>query len=326
MRNAVLLPAAAAAALLSGCGSADDAMPALGTIERDRLELIAEASEPVVEILAREGERVRADQLVLRLDSPSVAARLDGARAKVSAARNRLLELTRGPRHEQILEARARLEGAQSVLEKERKEYERIRALVQRQLTSQSALDQQRAVRDRAEATVKETQAQLKLLLNGTRVEELDQARDALKQAEAELAQAEVVSERMRVRVPRAGVIEALPYRLGERPPAGAPVVVMLADGETYARVYLPAQLRARVKAGTAAEVTVDGTDQPYAGRVRFVAAEAAFTPYYALTQEDRGRLSYLAEVTLTDPRAAELPAGIPAEVRFPMSPGSRDD
>lgn len=324
MRNAILLLAAAIP--LAGCRNSVETLPALGTIERDRLELTAEASEPLVEILAREGEHVRPGQMVVRLDSPSVVARLEGARAKVSAARNRLLELTAGPRQEQILEARARLEGAQSVLEKETREFERVRELVRRQLTSQSTLDQQRAARDRAEAALKEIQAQLTLLLKGTRVEELAQARDALKQAEAELAQAEVVSERMTVRAPRAGVIEALPYRLGERPPTGAPVVVMLADGETYARVYLPERLRARVKAGAAAEVSVDGTAQPYTGRLRYVAAEAAFTPYYALTQEDRGHLSYLAEVTLTEPRAAELPAGIPVEVRFPTSPGSADE
>ena len=49
---------------------------------------------------------------------------------------------------------------------------------------------------------------------------------------------------------------------------------------------------------------------------MRYVSSEAAFTPYYALTQEDRGRLSYLAEVTLTDElAAARLPSGVPVEV-----------
>ena len=34
--------------------------------------------------------------------------------------------------------------------------------------------------------------------------------------------------------------------------------------------------------------------------------------------QRDRSRLSYLAEVVLTDPAAAVLPTGIPVEVDFP--------
>ena len=34
-------------------------------------------------------------------------------------------------------------------------------------------------------------------------------------------------------------------------------------------------------------------------GTVRYISAEAAFTPYYSLTQKDRSRLAYRAEITL---------------------------
>ena len=57
---------------------------------------------------------------------------------------------------------------------------------------------------------------------------------------------------------------------------------------------------------------------------VRFLSAQAAFTPYYALTQRDRSRLSYLMEVTLTEPAAKELPTGVPVEVRTPAIGGGR--
>jgi HlyD family secretion protein len=72
------------------------------------------------------------------------------------------------------------------------------------------------------------------------------------------------------------------------------------------------------VTAGLEAEIRVDGRERAYRGRVRYVAAEAAFTPYFALTQRDRGRLTYVAEITLIEPEAAELPTGVPVEVDFP--------
>jgi HlyD family secretion protein len=50
---------------------------------------------------------------------------------------------------------------------------------------------------------------------------------------------------------------------------------------------------------------------------VRFVSAEAAFTPYYALTQEDRSRLAYLAEIDLEENAAADVPTGMPVQVEF---------
>ena len=188
---------------------------------------------------------------------------------------------------------------------------------MQRKLTSQSSLDRQRAARDSAEASRKAAHAQLTLLLKGTRIEELDQARDSLAQAQAQLQQAEISAQRLTVRAPRAGIVEALPYKVGDRPPAGSPVVVMIADGTTYARVYVPEPMRVRVQAGTPASVLVDGKEQSFAARVRYISNEASFTPYFALTQKDRSRLSYLAHVDLEAEQGASLPVGIPVEVRF---------
>ncbi len=138
--------------------------------------------------------------------------------------------------------------------------------------------------------------------------------------ARAALAELETSAGRYEVRAPRAGRIEALPFKLGERPSAGAPVVVMLADGAPYARAYVPEPLRVRFTAGRAVDLTVDGVAEPLHGTVRYVSAEAAYTPYYALTQKDRSRLSYLAEVTVDDPRAADLPVGVPVQVRVPAA------
>ena len=62
--------------------------------------------------------------------------------------------------------------------------------------------------------------------------------------------------------------------------------------------------------------VRVDGVAEALEGRVRWVSADASFTPYFALTEHDRSRLSYLAEVDLEDAR--DLPSGVPLQVDFP--------
>ncbi|HJS21975.1 MAG TPA: HlyD family efflux transporter periplasmic adaptor subunit [Steroidobacteraceae bacterium] len=302
---------------VAGCGNGVDSQVALGTLERDRLELPAEANEPIVAIMVHEGEAVTKNQPLLQLDGAQAAERRAELEANVGVARHRLTELVHGPRTEEVLEVRARLEGAQSAHQTAQSEYNRAIELVARKLISQTEVDQQRALRDRAEAERREAQAQLALLLKGTRIEQLDQARAELREAEAALAQYEISIARLLVRAPRDGVIEALPFKLGERPPTGATVIVMLADGAPYARVYVPEPVRTRVKAGGTAQVRVDGVDEPFAGQVRYISAQAAFTPYFALTQKDRSHLSYLAEVTLTEAGAAQLPAGIPVEVTF---------
>jgi HlyD family secretion protein len=109
--------------------------------------------------------------------------------------------------------------------------------------------------------------------------------------------------------------VDALPYELGERPPKGAPVAVLLADGQPFARVFIPETRRASVAAGSAATVSIDGSDRGWKAEVRYVSSEAAFTPYYSLNARERGRLAYLAEVVLSEPDAVTLPTGLPVEV-----------
>ncbi|MBP6514439.1 MAG: HlyD family efflux transporter periplasmic adaptor subunit [Steroidobacteraceae bacterium] len=315
-RLRAVLALMAVSGVLAGCGDSPD-QPLLGTLERDRLELTAEASEPILGIDVHEGDAVKAGAALVRLDPAAAQARMAGVQARVLEARRRLAELVQGPRREQILAARATVEGASARVLAESREMDRVQSLVQSKMVSASALDRQRAARDSAEADKRRAEAEWQLLVRGTRVEQLDQARAALDAVLAEQASLQLAVDRLTLRAPVDGTVDALPYEQGERPPVGAPLVVLLASGQPYARVYLPEPLRAGIKAGSKAEVAVDGLERRWAAEVRYVSGEAAFTPYYALTQKDRQRLGFLAELVLTDKDAATLPAGVPVEVRI---------
>jgi HlyD family secretion protein len=305
----------ALAAFAAACDGGDP--PAVGTLERDRLELVAEASEPVVERPVQEGDYVEAGTLLLQLDRTRLAAGVAQAKSVRARARARLAELVRGPRRERISEARARLQGAEGRLETARGDLARTRELREQGVASDAQRDAQRALFDEALAARDASRAGLAELLEGTTVEELAQAEAALAEAEAALEQAEVSLERLGVRAPSDGWVDGLPYELGERPPAGGVVAILLSDAAPYGRVYVPAALRARIAPGTPASVRVEGIDAPLRGRVRTVATDASFTPYFALTERDRGRLVYLAKVDLIDPDARGLPTGIPVVVEF---------
>ena len=303
---------------LSACDRGDPDDVLVGTLERDRLELTAEANEPIIEIAVREGDKVTAGSALLRLSSETAQARLDQATAALSLAEHRLAELVKGPRSQQITEARAALESAASREQTSQKEFRRVSDLVSRKLLSDSDMDQARARRDSTVADLKQANARLNLLLEGTRREEIDQAEAEVKRARAALAEVQTSVSRYTVVAPRNGTIEALPYKLGERPPTGAPIVVMLAEGTPYARIYIPETRRAELAPGAVVDVSVDGIERHYSGTTRFIATQAQFTPYYALTQDDRSRLSFLAEIDLPEAEAASLPTGIPVQVTVP--------
>ena len=308
------------AVLLSAC-TRDGGVPAVGTIERHRFEIAATATEQIVAMPVREGQAVRQGEVVAELDGGSLAANRASVAAQASQLRHRLDELVHGARTEEMVQAQAQVAAAKAQNDQAQKDYERLSDLVARGLVAQTQVDQQRQLRDTSAAALRSASAGLELLQRGTRSEQLEQARASLRSAESLLQQQDVLLGRLKLVAPVDGVIEALPYRLGERPPVGAPVVIMLAGGMPYARVYIPEPQRAPLRAGQALTVRVDGVARPFAGTLRYIAGEASFTPYYALTQRDRSRLAFLAEIDLTEPEARDLPAGVPVEVMLGRAP-----
>ena len=321
MRSGHYIVAGLAVLSLAACDNPDNLNVVVGELASDRIELIAEVNEPILEILVAEGERVTAGQLILRQDDTRASARLREAEAAVGQAQARLDELVRGPRQEQIAQARANLAGANRDLEFRRTEFQRAKDLLEKDLASPQTRDRAKAELDAAEANLALRRAELQELLAGTTVEELAQAEQSLLQAQARRDSASVDVERHRLVAPVDGIFDSRLFEPGERPPAGQPVAVMLGGSQPYARIYVPERLRARVRPGTDARVAVDGAGEALAGQVRWVAHEAAFTPYFALTERDRGRLTYLAKVDIEEQRE-RLPDGVPVEVELLVPDG----
>lgn len=302
--------------LIVGCDR-EPPLPAMGTLERDRIEITAEHSERLLEIPVTEGQRVSTGDLLARQDPERLEARLQAARAERDARAAILAELVRGPRRERVQEARAALARLEAERERAEREFARIQRLHGDGLASSRELDTARAARDSARGALDEQRARLDSLLEGTTVEELDRARADLAAAEAMVEQQALELRRLEIRSPIDGRIEALPFETGERVAAGQAVAVMV-TGRPYARVYLPQELRNRIASGSSGEIRLDGHPDPYPGRVRFVATEASFTPFFALTERDRGRLVYRTEVELTADPPPDLPIGAPVTVNFP--------
>lgn len=313
----------AIAVLIAACSDTPDDNRVVGELASDRLELIAEVNEPIVEFLVAEGENVAAGQLILRQDDSRAQARLAEAQATVQQAQARLDELVRGPRQEQISQARATLDGATRDATFRQTELQRAEDLLEKELASPEFRDRAKANRDTANANLDLRRAQLQELLAGTTVEELAQAEHSLEQAKARRDNAQIDVDRHSLRAPADGLFDSRLFEPGERPSAGQPVAVMLGGEQPFARIYVPERLRVRVSPGIEAEIRVDGLDVPVPGRVRWVASEAAFTPYFALTEHDRGRLTFLAKVDITEKRD-RLPDGVPVEVELLLAVGAR--
>jgi HlyD family secretion protein len=304
--------------MVAGCEGPLAETPALGTLERDRIELSADSNEPIRAILVREGERVAAGQVLILQSTERAEAALARARAEQQIAKAALAEAEQGPRAQEIEQGRARLQAAVSAQSTALHELQRQQSLVERNFTTQSTVDILQGRYDESVARAEEARAALGELLAGTRNEKIDQARSRYAAASATVDDLNITLQRASLASPVDGTVEVLPFELGERPQPGAAVAMVLADAPVYARVHVPEPLRTRITPGTPAEVHIDSFAAPFPATVRWVAADASFTPYFALSERDRTRLSFLAEVDLTDAPADNLPIGVPVRVFFP--------
>lgn len=289
---------------------------AVGQLESDRIELVAEYGEPILEILVTEGETLQPGDLVLRQDSERVTLQIAEAEAQRQVLLSRLEEQKNGTRPEEIAVVQTTLEEAIVERDYHVKELARLDSLRARNLTSVESVDKTRRLLDVAEARIANIQAQLALLHSGTRVEQTDQTRNEIQQVEARLESLRLNGSRLEITAPVAGLVDSLPFEIGERPRPGDVVAVLLGGRQPYARVYIPEVMRTSLRPGATLGVAIDGVPDVLTGTVRRIASEPSFTPYFALTERDRGRLSYVAEVDLPD-RAERLPDGVPVQIVF---------
>lgn len=300
--------------VLVGCGHEDNSK-ALGTIERDRITYAATSSEIIRDLPVKEGSFVEKGVVIVRLDTKRQETEIKRAEAEVAAKRAYLTKLINGSRKEDISAAKAHVDRALANKNEAEKNYRRIVELVEKKLAPYSDLDKAKATRLESIAAYTYAAEELSKKTTGTRQEDLDKAKAEL---EAAIATKELEIQKFEdliIMSTRSGILESLPFNEGERVKTGAYVAVMQASDKPFARVYLPEKQRLKYKMGEKVKVSVDGSEKLYEGVIRWIATDPSFTPYYALTEDERSRLMYLTEVTLTTPDSNEIPSGLPAQM-----------
>ncbi len=285
-----------------------------GNIETTQVEVSFKLPGRVLERLVDEGDRVKAGQLVARLDSADLEQEVELRRADLAAAQATLAELEAGSRVEEIGQGEATLAKAQAEFARLKIDYARQQELYRKEVISTRELDGARSAFETADAQLRLANEQLTLLRKGPRKEKIDQARAMQKQARAALALAETRLGYATLAAPLSGVVLAKNIEPGEQVAAGTPVVSVAETESVWLRAYINETDLGRVKLGQKAQVTTDTwPGRKYPGVVTFIAADAEFTPKNVQTEKERVKLVYRVKITIANPQL-ELKPGMPAD------------
>jgi HlyD family secretion protein len=305
------------AGLAVGCRKGDTAgeIRASGHVEATEVRLSTKIAGTVASFPVAEGDRVTAEQEVARIDDTDVRLAIAAARAERGQAAAELDLRRAGSRPEDVKEAEAQYERAESELQGARLDFDRMEGLLASGSGTAKARDDARARRDAAAANVRAAGERVARLRAGFRKEEIDGARARVEAADARLAQLEQQLKDAVIQSPVAGVLSEKLVERGELAARGTALAVVTDVDRPWLTIYLPEPHLGRIRLGQEAEVVTD-SGQTRAARVTFISAQAEFTPKNVQTPDERAKLVYRVKLGLENQDGVFKP-GMPAEARL---------
>lgn len=136
-----------------------------------------------------------------------------------------------------------------------------------------------------------------------------------LDQARAGLAEAESVRADLTIAAPASGIITQRLVNAGEVVAAGSPLFDIVDHDRLYLQVYVPGKDIGKVRLGLPARIYNDAfPDRPLAATVRYIAAQAQFTPKEVQTPDERVKLVYEVRLYLDANPEHRATPGLPAD------------
>jgi multidrug resistance efflux pump len=313
-------------------------------VELGRPLITLEPGELQAERLIAAGQLAQVEANLDKLLNGARPEEVAQARARAATAAAALEQSRRGPRAEDIAQARARLVSVQAALDKAQADADRTRRLFASGAISRAEADnaeaalksatgqrdaQQHALEElvngvrreevrQAEGRAMEARAQEKLVVSGSRVEDIKAAQGMVDAAKGRLEQIDVMIRELVIVAPVAARVESLDLRPGDILAPNATAATLLEVDQLYVRIYVPETQIGRIHVGDVVPVHVDSfPHRSFAGAVEHISSVGEFSPRNLQTADERADQVFAMRVGLRD-GADVLRAGMAAFIEVP--------
>lgn len=268
------------------------------------VNIIPKLGGKVAQVLVEVGDRVRAGQVLVRLDATDIEKQVEQARAGVATAQAQLAQVKAGTRPEQIEAARQQVKQAEAAFSLAQANLERTQFLFSQGAVPQSQLDQVQMQFSQAEASLEAARQQLAMAEAGPTAEQVAVGEAQVNQARAALATAEQQLANTVITAPVSGIVTAVMVDPGEMAGPSMPVAVIAQLDTVQVNLTVPESDINYLQTGSEVEVSVAALgDESFTGRVSTVSPVA-----------DARTRSYQVKVELPNPEGM-LKGGMSANV-----------
>lgn len=295
-------------------GSIKSTINATGTVEPVKsVNLGFKNSGLIKAIYVKPGDAVKAGQVLALQDTTELEAQLAQAQASYNSALANLQKLEAGATAAEIAQAEANLETARIAYNNAAAAAERSQALYDAGALSKAELDSAISERDTAAATVRQAEAALEDLKNGSRPEEIAAARAEVEAARVQVELARDDLDSARLCAPWDGIISAVNgevgYRVGSSTDSEDTSFITLITEVLQVRAQVNEADINEVKVGQEVTFTVNALPgEELTGKVAWIAPKAETVSNVQL---------YEVVISVDKDKSQSLKAGMTASVDF---------
>ncbi len=294
-----------------------------GNVDIRQVSLAFETAGRIKNMTVQEGDRVKKGQVLAHLNTESLSIQAQQADAQLQVQQQTLNEQAAGNRPEEIAQAKAQVGSAKAQLENADKQYQRLAVLNNSSLgqaVSKQEVDAAKSTMKTAEAALRESEANLQLLLKGVRKEDREAAKAQYESTKASLDLIKYQIAQSELRSPVDGVVRARLQEVGDMTTSSKSVYTIALTDPKWVRVYASETELGQIKMGSTATILRDSQpDQPITGKIGYISSVAEFTPKTVQTKDIRTTLVYEVRIYVNDPND-QLKMGQPVTVNIDKS------
>jgi HlyD family secretion protein len=285
-----------------------------GVAELDERQLAFEVSGRLLELRAREGDRVARGAVVASIDGALEEQARAARDLEAQAAQAQAELVNKGARPEEIASMQARVRAAQATVDLLQKQVDRERTLHERGVTPTVRLEELEGQLSRATAEREALESALRDLGRGARKEEKQAAARRAEAARATVALDDLRIGRRELHAPLDALVLDVHAEPGEVVAAGAPVLTVADPQRIHADIFVAQGRLGGVDVGDRVRAQADGVPGVLQGSVEHISRRTEFTPRFLFSERERPNLVVRVRVRLDDPKQL-LHAGVPVFV-----------
>lgn len=251
-------------------GKIESYLTVSGVVEpKEIVRVFAKSMGQVKEILIQDGEEVKKDATLMRLDDEQVRLQVAQARANLDSAQASLERIKAGARPQEVSQVEAAVRQAKINMDSANENYQKMKKLFSEGAISEQQHDQAKNQFEIAQAQYQSASESYKLITEGASSQDIKAVEAQVRQAQSALELAQSQLNNTIIKAPIGGSVTGISVKTGELVSSAIPLLSIIDVSELYVKTGISEKDIATVQIGQEAEVFIDAFPQEnFAGEI----------------------------------------------------------